>query len=84
MDKKQIQKNKFDLEYREHLQKLGAIYSGLTLGTLSFIGVFIFRPEYFLIGLIIIVVFWIVLWNWHSSTKRDMSKIMDGIKKLRD
>lgn len=45
MDKKQIKKNKLDLEYNKNVQILNAVFIFLTTGILGFAGSFIFLED---------------------------------------
>lgn len=85
MDKRQLEKNKLDLEYHKYTQILNAILIFATTGLLGFIGSFIFLVEEvgrLFIGLsisIIVLVFSYGLYRKIDKKLQDISKKMDKI-----
>ena len=84
MDKKQLKKNKLDLEYHGESQKRNALLILLTTGSLAFIGSFIWLRETttFILGLVIILVISLISsWYYYKSTKR-MEIILEEIEHI--
>lgn len=85
MDKKQIKKNKLDLEYHKYIQILNAVLIFLTTGLLGFIGSFIFLLEEknkLFLGVAISVFILIIGYVTYRKTNKKLKEISREMENL--
>lgn len=84
LDKKQIRKNRLDLEYHGESQKANAFLILLTTGILAFLGTFIWLlgEESFYFGLTITVVIFIIGASLYTKSSNRMNEILEELDEL--
>jgi len=84
MKKKEIKKNKLDLEFHKNTQILNAVFIFLTTGILGFVGSFIFLEENnkILLGAGLSVVILVIGYWLYKKINKRLREILDKIENL--
>lgn len=85
IDKKEIKKNKLDLEYHKNTQILNAVLIFLTTGLLGFIGSFVFLLEEknkLFLGISLSVFILIVGYVIYRKTNKKLEEILEEVERI--
>lgn len=84
MDKKQLRKNRLDLEYHGEAQKANAFLILLTTGILAFMGTFIWLSEskFLAIGIIITLMVLSAGIYFYKESNQRMKEILNEIERI--
>ena len=82
MDKKQLEKNIYDLKYHFESQKINAVLVTSTVGILAFIGSFIWYRERLVFGIGISLIVIIISFFLYMRTKKSMERILSDINNI--
>ncbi len=84
MEKRDLRKNRLDLEYQGEAQKANAFLILLTTGMLAFVGTFIWQKttSALYIGIIITIMFSLMGWKLYQKSMRRMKEILNEIENI--
>ena len=82
MDKKQLEKNIWDLKYNFETQKINATLILGTAGILTFIGTFIWYRERLFFGIGISIIIIIASIMAYQKIKKNMEALLDNMNKI--
>jgi len=82
MDKKELEKNILDLEYKKQLQLLNTSLISGTTGLIPLLISFVWYPDRILIGLSLTFFMGSLSYIWYKNTTENLKEISEKIRKL--